>query len=76
MATTLSSSQRDEYYKWRAIQYAAFVAAFIFWYFFLQKKTGVYGIFGIMAIAYLGVMYFQYESGYVPWRVQLYGGWR
>jgi hypothetical protein len=75
MATTSFSSQRNEYYKWRAIGFAALAAGLLFWYLFLQKK-GVYGLFVIILIVSIGVTYFKYESGYVPWYLRTYGGWR
>ena len=75
MATTSFSSQRDEYYKWTAIRYAALIAGLLFWYLFLQNK-GFYGLVAIILVVSVGVTYFKYESGYVPWYLQTYGGWR
>lgn len=71
-----SKSDIVNYYQWKFISYVALVAGALFWYLLLQKKTGVYGFFGLLVIVSLGVLYFQYESGYVPWYLRTYGGWR
>jgi hypothetical protein len=62
-----SSSDINEYYKWKFIGYIAVAVGFFFWLHFLSKKYGFMGFLVLMVIIFGGIMYFQYKAGYTPW---------
>jgi predicted histidine transporter YuiF (NhaC family) len=62
-----SASDVQQYYKWLAIKLLAFIVAFTIYYKFLSKKYGIMSLLGLLLIIFVGIMYFQYKDGYIPW---------